>query len=384
MKSYTQTKNKFILSIMFMAFVLFALGGVFMFRHSTTSANAAVVTYGNETFTSGNATYSWSILDAEAKTAKLYKVTMEEDGALVLPSKLTKDGVDYTITQMYDSSTNNQNGVFYPSKDKITSIAFADDNQIANIGGYAFYDCDKLTSVNIPKTITSIGIGAFADCGNLGSVLYDANITDTFTLGKGIFNNSGKQLNLNIEDNVTSIPAYVFSGMSNISNVYFDANSKVATIGAGAFMNANLKNITIPASVTTIADSAFNGNPAMNISVASGNTNFAVSNTCLYGVVGGKKTTLMAIPTSTTTLVLDADCTSISTNAFYGCTALTNVTTNDKFAFADNCLYQLVDGKKQILVYVTSSATTFTPDTECTQYLDNAFINATSLQTLTN
>ena len=290
MKTYTQTKNKLILSIMFMAFVLFAISGVLLMRHNNTSAQAAVVTYGNETATVGNVTYSWSITDADAKTAKLYKVTMTEEGALVLPSKLTKNGEDYTITEMYDSSTNKQNGVFYTSKDKITSITFADNNQIANIGAYAFYDCDKLTSVNIPNTITSIGIGAFADCNNISNILYDANITDTYSLGTGIFHNSGNQLNLNIDDKVTSIPAYAFSGMTNITYVNFDASGAVSTINEGAFMNANLVNIEIPASVTSINETAFNGNAKLAITVKAENPKYAVSNDCLCEVVECKKT----------------------------------------------------------------------------------------------
>ena len=390
MKTYTQTKNKFVLSIMFMAFVLFAVSGILLLKHNTSSVRAEgepnhTYSYGNEETTIGNVTYSWSITQntEQTKTAKLYKVTMSEVGELVIPATISKNGVNFEITEMYSSTTNNQNGVFYPSKDKITKIEFANGSKITNIGDNAFYGCTALTNATIPTNITSIGANAFAGCTSLQTIYYFANINNTFTYGKGMFAGSGTSLNLNIGKDVTSIPAYAFSGMNNITNVYFQNGAQVATIAEGAFMDAKLTNITIPASVTTIGTNAFAGNPNLNIQVDESNTNFAVSQSCLYKLTDSKKTTLLAIPSSATSLTLDADCTDIDALVFYGCTALTAITPNANFAFENNCLYKLVDGKKQILVYVTANATEFNPSSDCTEYAPNAFINAKDLTKLT-
>ena len=41
-----------------------------------------------------------------------------------------------------------------------------------SIGDNAFYDCNWLTSVTIPDSVTSIGSGVFNNCNNLTSVVF--------------------------------------------------------------------------------------------------------------------------------------------------------------------------------------------------------------------
>ena len=48
-------------------------------------------------------------------------------------------------------------------------------SKIRFIGNWAFWDCNNLTSINIPNYVTSIGEWAFARCINLGSVVFKGN-----------------------------------------------------------------------------------------------------------------------------------------------------------------------------------------------------------------
>ena len=107
---------------------------------------------------------------------------------------------------------------------------------VVGISDNAFLNNQTITTVIIPKSVTSIGEYAFAGCENLTSVT--------------------------VEDNaeLTEISYAAFQSCSNLQTVDFGANSKLETIGAHAFCeNSSLTEIVIPASVTNISELAFNG-----------------------------------------------------------------------------------------------------------------------------
>ena len=56
-----------------------------------------------------------------------------------------------------------RNGICYTSNDVI--------------GSYAFYGCSRLTSINLPTSITQIGDLAFIDCSGLKSINLPTSIT---------------------------------------------------------------------------------------------------------------------------------------------------------------------------------------------------------------
>ena len=68
----------------------------------------------------------------------------------------------------------------------LTSVTIG--NSVTSIGDYAFYDCRSLTSITIPDSVTSIGQGAFQNCSGLTSITVEA--TTPPTLGSQSFDNT--------------------------------------------------------------------------------------------------------------------------------------------------------------------------------------------------
>ena len=96
--------------------------------------------------------------------------------------------------------------------------------KVAVISDYAFSGCTSLTSVNIPDSVTSIGIWAFYNCTSLTSVNIGNSVT---SIGEYAFKGCASLTSVNIPDSVTSIGEYAFYGCPLLT-IYCAAESKPA------------------------------------------------------------------------------------------------------------------------------------------------------------
>ena len=140
-------------------------------------------------------------------------------------------------------------------------------NPVTIIGGSAFRNCSSLMSITIPNSVTSIGYRAFLACSSLTTIEVGAgnvNYTDVngvlFNTEKTVLHTypAGKTgANYTIPDSVTSIGGGAF-WKCILTSITFGKNSKLASIGADAFIYcSSLTIITIPDSVTSIGGRAF-------------------------------------------------------------------------------------------------------------------------------
>ena len=213
-----------------------------------------------------------------------------------------------------------------------------------------------MTSVTIPNSITSIGKYAFSRCYGLTSLVVDKNngTYDSRNNCNAIIETSTNNLivgckNTTIPNSVTSIGEHAFEDCSRLTSVTIP--NSVTSIGYGAFYNCSgLTSVTIGNSVTSIGYGAFSN--------CSGLTSVSIPNSvtsigdCAFSSCSGL-----------TSVTIGNSVTSIGYDAFYGCSGLTKLVSLavepptcgiGAFEYVDKTTCQLLVPEESINKYKTA------------------------------
>ena len=166
----------------------------------------------------------------------------------------------------------------------ITSVSIP--NTVKKIGLAAFQNCSALTSITIPNSVTSIGEAAFRGCSGLTSI--DSKIANVFNINSNTFSDETyNNAELHILGGLKSKYQQV-SGWNNFKNIaedpnifacgdrltctYSDSDAKLTIQGDGAMWDnssstlvpwnsykTNISTIIIEDGATSISKNAFNG-----------------------------------------------------------------------------------------------------------------------------
>lgn len=229
----------------------------------------------------------------------LFAVKAEAASVDDLTFTLNDDGKSYSVT---DCDTAAEGELVIPGT--------YNGLPVTNIDSSAFVDCEILTSITIPYSVTNIE-ASFGECSNLTSINVDENNPNYSSAGGVLFNKNKTILirypvnKINVENTIPNsvmiIESYAFSGCTKLDS------------------------ITIPDSVLNIEDDVFNGCTSLtSINVDCNNPSYS----SIDGILFNKDETILfrypAGKTNTEYTIPD-DVIGIGKSAFSGCKNLTSI-----------------------------------------------------------
>ncbi|MBQ6860040.1 MAG: leucine-rich repeat protein [Clostridia bacterium] len=312
--------------------------GYSVFRSRDGKYIAATLQSGWDISPVGSATVTaWAVLEQDAHDMDKYKLIITGNGAMR----------DFTTTSM----------PWLGYRHLISTVDIQEG--ITNLGDNVMYNFESLTDLTTPNTITRIGDHAFANCKNIsGTFEIPAGVT---SIGVNPFANAtfenitlaAGNISYVVEDRAlynvgkTQLLAYPAGNTSTD----FVIPSTVTTVGQEAFASSKLVNITIPTSVRTISNDAFNGS------------------------------------SNVTTLLIPSSVTSIGNYAFCNLTGLKTVylKSENSTSFGNYAFYRMASGSIIYTAsydvytnlsgkYTTANTTVYYPPKITTQPIDQALV----------
>ena len=127
----------------------------------------------------------------------------------------------------------------------LTSISIPEG--VTNIGALAFYGCSSLTSISIPESVTSIGYGVFRACHSLTSISIPKSVT---SIGEYAFYACSSLTSISIPEGMTSIGTLAFYYCSALTSVicYAESVTKLESNVFGSYIPLSEATLYVPAS----------------------------------------------------------------------------------------------------------------------------------------
>ena len=291
---------------------------------------------------------------------QLFSTTRPEKPVVPLSTKVTDEDLAEAYIDEYDVK-------FSPDRKRLLRaprelVSYTIPDTVIVICDEAFYNCESLTSLTIPNSVTSIGNGAFFWCSSLTLLTIPNSVT---SIGDGAFSSCKSLTSLTIPNSVISIGSYAFSGCESLTS------------------------LTIPASVTTIGVNAFRG---LILQLDNRSPHFYVEDNVLFTA---DKKYLIAYCSRQTSYSIPNSVTSIGDSAFEGCSNLTSLTIPDSVTSIGDRTFSLCSNLTSLTIpnSVTSignysfadcsSLPSLTIPNSVTSIGDSAFWNCSSLTSLT-
>lgn len=291
------------------------------------------------------------------KEVQVTSGTIEYSGSVNIPVSVEYNGVTYNVTNIWSYAFSNCQA--------LTNVTIP--NTVTFIGEGAFSNCPALTSVSLPNTITRIYDYTFSRCSTLSSIsipnsvsiidddafsysgLTSVSIPNSVTdIGWNVFNDCQNLKTVNISSSVTSIGYYTFSFCSSLTAINVDAANQNFLSKDGVLFNKTMTNLIIcpgglsntyvmPNSVTEINNFAFADCRKLPSVVLSEN---------LIRIDDDAFVRCMSL----TSITLPESLRLTGYDAFGECTSLTSITIPAKIEYIGNCSFTGCTNLKSIHV----------------------------------
>ena len=240
----------------------------------------------------------------------MYSKSGEYSGDVVIPSTVTYNGKQYTVTSIGSKA--------FSGCTRLKKVTIP--NSVTNIGDNAFSECRGLKAVTIGNSVTAIGGWAFSYCTGLTTVVWNARSSQIplseFGNPMPPFSNCDRLTDFVFGEEVEHIPAYLCYNLTSLKNLVI--GNSVTTIGNSAFSDCT--------GLTTVTWNARNVQDFQS----TGGRPFSNCKNLTEFVFGEE---VEHIPdylcyklTTLKNLVIGNSVTSIGEWAFHRCTSLTEVT----------------------------------------------------------
>ncbi len=255
-----------------------------------------------------------------------------EDTSIVIPDQIN----DLPVTAIGNQAFVRKNTLVHvklpDTITEIASMAFAQcenlktinmPGSLKNIGGTAFGSCSVLEAIEIPYGTTSIENGAFSSCTSLASVTIPETVT---SIGESAFRDTAWLTAKREENPLVIVNHILIDGATCSGDVVFPDDVTVTSINNQAFFdnarrlingtwvsgNTTMTSITIPDSVVSIGNGAFDSCKALKtVTLQDGLT--SIGSKAFYNC---PELTAISIPDSVT---------EIGNSVFFGCNKLADV-----------------------------------------------------------
>ena len=262
---------------------------------------------------------------------------------------------------------------------------------LSEIGVNAFNGCTSLTSITLPAACTKVASTAFTDCTALTGIEVDPDnrtirsvdgvlykLTDGEIKELILYPTAKPAAEFVVPEKVTTLGASIFKGNTSLRKVTIAGD--VMELGSSLFSGCTaLEEVILPDTLQTIKNSAFEGCTSLkSIDIPDSVTTIEASAFKNSGL------TSVALPVGLSAFGSKSG--AIDAAAFAGCTDLANISfkgegTNNLFTIEEGVLY--ADGGKTIVLYpAAKEGTAFAVPAAVTKIEDSAFYGAKNLTSI--
>ena len=260
------------------------------------------ITVNNGTFGGDCDAYTCRYIDKEQLTVAIFDIDNNAPKKVYIPEYID----EYKVISIYEGSFKDT---------EIDSIILP--SSVTSIGNEAFYNSTIKSITGGPSEI-SIGEKAFYNAYKLEK--FEPKISE---LGEYAFYNASSINNLKLSDTMDTIESYTFTNCVSLENI--NIPNGLVEIKDEAFADTKIKNLTIPATLVNISQTAFRGMTDLEtIEVDVNNSIYDSRKDCNALIETSSNTIILG---ASNTIIPDTVC-NIGAYAFYNNTKLEKIDTN--------------------------------------------------------